>query len=865
MQLRTEGQLADLRLPQDATGPDVDANAPTTQRSDDALASNAADADNADTRADTRGPMPRPDNAADRQEFGLRLRHDARALLREAASPGAGPATTTAATPSPVRADAPMLWNDYSVYLFNNVGRREGSLGATQLALNAELARTTLSTVSDGRAVVAFAPDGLAMLAQASGVRDPALLGDAQLASAAQYVNTSADPAQQQERLAQTLGSLQLLEQPVPPRPSVQEMKDQLWMQLKIPDKAFKKMDEGEIRAKYDELMAAMSGPAGSHETKIGKYKVGFTVDGQGHVTESHCKKKGWFSSLFSGIGHFFGKFGKTLLAVCSFIPIPWIAIPARIISGVIAVAEGIKNKNFLQAVVGVAGAVAGGAGAIAGRAMAGAAGVVSKVASTVGDIARGAQAGIQAIKSKNLLGVVQAGLSVAGAAAGIVGAGAEGVARFADQAGEWANRVLVGKQVLVSLKDGKFVQAATGAAGLVADVAGTVRGGERVAEIANQVKTYGGYADSAIRVVDQGRRGDLAGMLDGGADLVTGLQTAFGGERSNQSSDVARYLHGAADAVGVVTDLRAGRYESAFERASGVFDQVAAQRVDASGAAAQPDWTASVRRWLEHGADVVGIVDDLRHGRVERVFDTAPGVVNDIAWDLGQSGLVTAPAAGSTSATWDVKRTLDLWAGRGRDAWRVADAVVDGRYEDAAHGALALGADLGGQADAGWVRSADRLIGQAADAAGVVASLRDGDIERTLDRAAALANRVDRDWLSGARAPDATTMLQTASVWLGRGADAWRIAGQVKTGAYEAAALQGLELAIDVGGGERAGWAGPVRERGGRLIETGFGVGRAIEGRDVVAILRASTAFADALRRAAARADATPALARAA
>lgn len=789
---------------------------------------------------------PRPllpaDSALARQQLAGRLHVDARhahapAPAASTGSPLAGHATAHA-TP-------PMLWSDYAVYVTHGAALRQGALDIAQTQLHGQVS-SVLMRAAPATSLLTLSPAALGTLSLLAG--NPATAPASLLAGAARYINTAIDPTQQQQRIAQALGTLQALATPSPPQLSVQEMKDQLWMELKIPDKAFKKMSEAEVRAKYEELMGALAGPAGSHKTKVGKYKVEFTVDGNGNVTHCEVRKKGFFGSLFSGIGNFLGKFGKAILGVCSFIPIPWIAIPARIISGVIAVVEGIRSKNVLQAVIGVAGAVAGGAGAIAGKAVTGLAAGVAKVAGTVGKVAQGVQAGAQAIKSGNVAGLVSAAASLAGSAAGAIGDAADSVADIATKVGQWSNRVLVGEQVYVSIKNGEFVSAVDQAAGLVADVAGDIRGGDRVADVARQVQAYTGHADTAIGVVDDLRDGDIAAALNGGARLYTGLDAALGGGAADDAGGgVARYLQYAAGAVDVGTRIRGGDYSAAFSQASTLLGTVAVQEFDGSRVDPGAGWPATVQQWLDHGAKMASLVDDIRDGRIEQVFDVAPGVLNDIAWDFANSGLVRAPAAGDTRDDWAIGRQIQTWSRRGGDAWEIIGQVRDGAYLDAAKQAVALGADIAGDADAGWTTSAQRLLDYAGQAVQIGRDAATGRIDTALDGTAVLAAQVASELAQPD--PHAARVLQDISLWTGRGADAWRISREVAAGDYEQAALGGLELGINLGGGIGAGWGEAARLHGGRLIEAGFGFGRALDSRDVIRILSTAGELGDALR----------------
>ncbi|MGN7726394.1 hypothetical protein ACTJIL_11350 [Luteimonas sp. 22616] len=790
-------------------------------------------------------PLPSADSTIARQQFTHRLQADIPAgTQNHAQTASAGqPRVEIASSGS----TTPMLWNDYSVFVTHHAALRHGSLDVAQSQLHGEISTLLMRAApAPASGLLTFSPAGLGTLATLAG--NAATLPAPLLAGATRFVNTAADAIQQQHRLAQSLDTLQAMSRPEPPPLTVQEMKDQLWMELKIPDKAFKKMSEAEVRAKYDELMGAMAGPAGTHKTKVGKYKVEFSVDGNGNVTDCKVKKKGFFGSLFSGIGSFFGKFGKTLLAVCSFIPIPWIAIPARIISGVIAVVEGVKNKNFLQAVIGVAGAVAGGAGAIAGKAVSGVAAGVAKVAGMVGKAAQGVQAGVQAIKSGNVMGVVSAAASLVGSTASVIGDAADAVADVATKVGQWSNRVLVGEQVYVSIKNGEFVSAVDKAAGLVADVSGDIKGGGKVADIARQVQANAGQLDQVVDVVDDIRHGDIAGALAGGARVYTALDTAFGtGSAEGKTPDVARFLQYAGTAVEVGTHVAHGQYQAAFEQASALAGTVATQEFDGSGFDPNTGWPATVQQWLDNGAKVVGIVDDIRAGRIEQVFDVAPGVINDIAWDFANSGLVRAPEAGSTHDDWEIGRQIETWSRRGENAWEIVGQVREGAYADAARQAVVLGADIAGNADAGWAKTAQHVIDYAGQAVQVGRDVAGGRIDTAFDGTAVLAAQI----ASELAPPDskAARVLQDISVWSGRGADAWRISREVAAGDYESAALGGLELGIDLGGGIGAGWGDDARLHGGRLIESGFDFGRALDGRDVLRILSTAGEFGGALR----------------
>src|SRR5690606_12407572 len=164
--------------------------------------------------------------------------------------------------------------------------------------------------------------------------------------------------------------------------------------------------------------------------------------------------------------------------------------------------------------------------------------------------------------------------------------------------------------------------------------------------------------------------------------------------------------------------------------------------------------------------------------------FATGPGVLDDIARDFATSGLGRAPDAGDTRDDWAIGRQIQTWSQRGESAWEIVGQVRAGDYAGAAQGAVTLGADIAGDADAQWADVARHVIDYAGQGVQVGRDIAAGRIDTALDNTAVLAAQV----ASELAPPDSkgARVLQDIGVWSGRGADAWRISRQVAAGDYE-------------------------------------------------------------------------------
>jgi hypothetical protein len=326
-----------------------------------------------------------------------------------------------------------IFWNEASVNTAAVEGLRQGGLSADQAELNAELARSVLAPeiAVDGAARLLLTAGDLALIVRESGIsftkQDPN-----QLNAATSYLNNANDLAEQQERLRKTLDVFHTLDGRGLPQLTRDQMVGQLWEVARVPLHAIERMNNAELARTYEDVAAAVNGPAGQYKLKAGKHDVSFTVTEAHQVVNSKTQKPSVW-----------GKIGRIALTVASFVPGP-VGIAARIASSVVSAAEGIKNKNWFQAVVGGASGVAVGAGAIAGRAVSGAAATTARIADSVARGARAWQAGLHAARAHNPAGVFGALAGVGGAVARAVGDSAETVSRWARGVETWAGRAYV-------------------------------------------------------------------------------------------------------------------------------------------------------------------------------------------------------------------------------------------------------------------------------------------------------------------------------------------------------------------------------------------------------------------------------------
>lgn len=574
-----------------------------------------------------------------------------------------------------------MLWNDHSVNVVGDAGRKQNGLGEAQAQTNTALAAAVAQASGEAAAApLPLAPADLAMLLQASGLpyekQDPG-----QLIAATRYINAAPDAGNQQERIRKSLDGFHILNNIGHPQLAPQEMKDLLWGAANVPGHAFGTMNQTEVAARYQDVAAALNGAPGKHEVRIGKHNLKFTLDTQGQVTESSTKKPSVW-----------GKIGRFALTVASFVPIPVIAIPARIASAAISAVEGIKNGNWMQAVAGVATGVAAGAGAIAGKAIAGVAATTAKVATQVAAAATTVQAGIDAARGKNALGIFTTALQTTANAAGAFANGADAVADVAKQVQTWANRTLVGTVVGVNLKQGQIGAAISNGAALTSAIAGDFKNEDGTLKpAAASVQQYAGYGADGGRIVTALQQGNYPGALNAASGLATRIDAHLNpGPQTGHSATVAEYLNYAGGGVGIAQDIRQGRYETALGNGARLLDNITDGRPDAQGPrpATEPDrrpgWAQMISEWLGYTAAGVSIGRSVHGGSVDKTLEHTSTLLGQIDRNVSQD---RANGPNGDTAFVDTRTPLQ----RVRDWLDQAVAILRGKPIPAVRGSIIL------------------------------------------------------------------------------------------------------------------------------------------------------------------------------
>jgi len=330
-----------------------------------------------------------------------------------------------------------VFWNEETINTISAAGLTQGGLSTEQAEMDAQVAGKILApeTTLDTEAPRSFIAGDLALALRESGLAF-SLQDPGQLTAAASYLNEANDLADQRERLRKTLDTFHTLDSQGMPQLTRDQMIGELWVAARVPTHAIEKMSNAEMARTYQDVAAAVNGPAGQHKLKVGEHEVTLTVNGANQVVDSQTKKPS-----------IWGKIGKIALTVASFVPGP-VGIAARIASSVVSAAEGIKNKSWVQAVIGGASGVAAGASAIAGRAVAGAAATTARVADSIAKGARAWQAGFQAYRAQDAAGIFKSLAGAGAAVSGALGDSAETVAGWARNVETWAGRAYVAAEV---------------------------------------------------------------------------------------------------------------------------------------------------------------------------------------------------------------------------------------------------------------------------------------------------------------------------------------------------------------------------------------------------------------------------------
>jgi hypothetical protein len=249
------------------------------------------------------------------------------------------------------------LWNENQVNLVCELGRRQGGVTDAEGAHNAELARQALDPEgqlgADGSRLD-LTPVDLAAVLKRAGLAlervDPN-----QVVSATRYLMTATTLPDQQEKLRKVLDNFKTLDRIGLPRMDREQLMGQLDTYAGVPGKASAKLGEAELEAKFQEIAATLNGGE-ELQTKLGKYNLKLSVNAEGQVTESSCKKPG----LLSRIGGFLKKVTPYALTVLSFAGGPMTAGIARAVQGVISAVRAVKSKSLLGFATAAPGAIAG-------------------------------------------------------------------------------------------------------------------------------------------------------------------------------------------------------------------------------------------------------------------------------------------------------------------------------------------------------------------------------------------------------------------------------------------------------------------------------------------------------------------------
>ena len=407
------------------------------------------------------------------------------------------------------------VWTEQGVNTLNERGLEQGKITQQQIDRNWQIANQIFhpdDSVDPNSPAVEVTAADVAALARESGAKLEKLDGN-QLNVAANYINEGKTLGEQQERTRKALNNFNILENGMP-QLTMNDIKGSLWDVARVPGHALDNCKGADLQKAYQDVAAAANTP-GTHEVKVGKHKVNFTVDEKNDVSGSSTKKEGFWSK----VGGFLKKVGKIALTVASFIPGP-IGIAARIGSAVISAIQAAKKGSVFGVIAGVAGAIAGGAGAIAGKATAGVASTVAQVAGGISKAAQGVQSGIDAYRAKNLGGVLSGIAGAASGVAGAVGSAAGGVANTMNRVADWARGGAAAANAVDAAKRGDVLGVLASGADAATNVArgtGNAALGDSIAKN-TQLLQDANVANQAIRNQDALR------LVEGGLGVAAGV-----------------------------------------------------------------------------------------------------------------------------------------------------------------------------------------------------------------------------------------------------------------------------------------------------------------------------------------------------
>lgn len=490
------------------------------------------------------------------------------------------------------------VWTEQGVNTLNERSLEQGKLSQQQVDKNSDIARQVFNpdgSIDPNQPAVEVTAADVAALARESGARLDKLDGN-QLNAAANYINEGKTLGEQQDRTRKALNNFNTLENGMP-QLTMNDIKGSLWDVARVPGHALDNCKGADLQKAYQDVAAAANTP-GTHEVKVGKHKVNFTVDEKNDVSGSSAKKEGFWSK----VGGVLKKVGKIALTVASFIPGP-IGIAARIGSAVISAVQAAKKGSVFGVIAGVAGAIAGGAGAIAGKATAGVASTVARVAGGISKAAQGVQSGIDAYRAKNLSGVLSGVAGVASGVAGAVGSAAGGVANTMNRIADWARGGAAAVNAVDAAKRGDVLGVLASGADAAANVArgtGNAALGDSIAK-KTQLLQDANVANQAIRNKDALR------LVEGGSGVAAGVS---GNADLSDLRDVARAGGNFRDAYRngdmlAINDAAQGLRDSALSARDNIAARHAAPLTAADATAAQLDETT--QRELDDAADAAG------------------------------------------------------------------------------------------------------------------------------------------------------------------------------------------------------------------------------------------------------------------
>jgi hypothetical protein len=421
----------------------------------------------------------------------------------------------------PSKAPAQTFWSDTMVNLVSSEGRKQGGLSEEQGARDAETARLALEGRGDAQgARLELTAADLAAVLEKAGV-DLTRVDPNQVVAAVRYLNGTSSLAAQQEELRKVIDSFHVLGRIGLPRIPREHLLGQLDNFAHLPRKATEKLGDAELQAKFQEIAGTFNA-GGELQTKIGKYNLKLSVDAQGQVTKSECKKPGFFSGLWNGIK----KLAPIALTVASFIPVT--APFARAVQAGISLVKSIRSRSLLGIATAGANLVGAGVTAIAGKAASAAGTVANRIATIATSTARALQ-GVSAIRQGSVLGgLANIGGAVASGIGGLAGKTADKLNNFGKTLGDVSDGMLKAATGLSALQ-------AYQRAGRAVDEAKKALAAAQVSGDSRQVEAARRQLEDAERAKQGALFGGLGSAAMVAADMVGGKKTPAPGQSLNR------------------------------------------------------------------------------------------------------------------------------------------------------------------------------------------------------------------------------------------------------------------------------------------------------------------------------------------